>query len=285
MRREGLFRRLVITGTVLWMAVFGFLPNMLVLGTSVCRSTPDAFVVLDWTFSNYGALLDGVHAQIFFSSLRLSAAVTVCCLLLAYPFASAMARATPPVRRIMLLLVVIPFWTNSLVRTYAMTVLLNANGLVNRVLLALGLVDAPLTLLYTSGAVVAGLVYTLLPFMILPLYAALDRLDPRFEEAARDLGAGRWRVLWHVKIPLVLPGIITGCMLVFLPGLGMFYVADVLGGAKAMLVGNFIRDQFLLTRQWPLGAAASTLLTGIMVVFLLVYWWSQHRIHEGEVSS
>lgn len=281
MARDGLFRRLVITATVLWMAVFGFVPNLLVVGASFCQPSPDRFLEPGFTLANYAALLDGVHAEIFLSSLELSALVTALCLALAYPFAAILARAGTRARHALLVLVVIPFWTNSLVRTYAMTVLLNTSGLVNRLLLAMGIIEEPLALLYTSGAVVAGLVYTLLPFMILPLYAALDRFDPRFEEAARDLGAGRIQVLWHIKLPLLLPGIVTGCMLVFLPGLGMFYVADVLGGAKTMLVGNFIRDQFLLTRQWPLGAAASTLLTGIMLALLLIYWWSQRRIHEG----
>jgi len=267
------------------MAAFGLVPNLLVVGASFCQPSPQDFLQLPWTLDNYRAILDGAHAEIFLSSLWLAAAVTLLCLGFAYPFASYLARVPVRVRQILLLLVVIPFWTNSLVRTYALTVLLNTSGLVNRTLLALGLLEEPLRLMYTQGAVILGLVYTLLPFMILPLYAALVRLDQRFEDAARDLGASRWRVLWHVKIPLVLPGIISGCMLVFLPGLGMFYVADVLGGARSMLVGNFIRDQFLLTRHWPLGAAASTVLTCIMLILLSIYWWSLYRVHEVEKDS
>jgi spermidine/putrescine transport system permease protein len=149
---------------------------------------------------------------------------------------------------------------------------------VNNVLMSLGLIDAPLAMMYTPGAVVLGLVYTLLPFMILPLYAALERLDRRYLEAARDLGASPWRAFWRVVVPLTMPGIVSGCMLVFLPGIGMFYVSDVLGGAKAMLLGNFIRDQFLTTRDWPLGAAASVTLTVLMVLMLLLYWKSAARL-------
>jgi spermidine/putrescine transport system permease protein len=137
-------------------------------------------------------------------------------------------------------------------------------------------------MMYTPGAVVLGLVYTLLPFMILPLYAALERLDRRYLEAARDLGANPWRAFWKVVVPLTMPGIVSGCMLVFLPGIGMFYVSDVLGGAKAMLLGNFIRDQFLTTRDWPLGAAASVTLTVLMGVMLLLYWKSAARLGEQE---
>jgi len=168
------------------------------------------------------------------------------------------------------------------VRTYAMTAMLNSSGIVNNVLLTLGIIDAPLAMMYTPGAVVLGLVYTLLPFMILPLYAALERLDRRYLEAARDLGASPWRAFWKVVVPLTMPGIVSGCMLVFLPGIGMFYVSDVLGGAKAMLLGNFIRDQFLTTRDWPLGAAASVTLTVLMGVMLLLYWKSAARLGGKE---
>jgi len=155
---------------------------------------------------------------------------------------------------------------------------------VNNVLLFLGVIDSPLPMMYTPGAVVLGLTYTLLPFMILPLYAALERLDRRYLEAARDLGASPWRAFWRVTVPLTMPGIVSGCMLVFLPGIGMFYVSDVLGGAKAMLLGNFIRDQFLTTRDWPLGAAASVTLTVLMGLMLLVYWKSAARLGKEEAQ-
>jgi spermidine/putrescine transport system permease protein len=215
--------------------------------------------------------------------LRLSGVVTCICLVTAYPFAAILARTRRPLRNTLLLLVVIPFWTNSLVRTYAITAMLNSSGIVNSLLLSVGLIDAPLAMMYTPGAVVLGLTYTLLPFMILPLYAALERLDRRYLEAARDLGASPWRAFWRVVVPLTMPGIVSGCMLVFLPGIGMFYVSDVLGGARAMLLGNFIRDQFLTTRDWPLGAAASVTLTVLMGVMLLLYWRSSSRLGEEGV--
>jgi len=278
MRNDGFFKRAVIIGTVGWMAVFAFVPNILVFLASFCSTSSENFIEPGFSLHNFARLMDRTHLEILLSSLRLSGLVTIICLVTAYPFASILARTRKPLRGTLLLLVVIPFWTNSLVRTYAMTAMLNSSGIVNNVLMSLGVIDAPLAMMYTPGAVVLGLVYTLLPFMILPLYAALERLDRRYLEAARDLGASPWKAFWRVIVPLTMPGIVSGCMLVFLPGIGMFYVSDVLGGAKAMLLGNFIRDQFLTTRDWPLGAAASVTLTVLMVLMLLLYWKSAARL-------
>lgn len=282
MRNDGFFKTAVIVGTIAWMAVFAFIPNILVFLASFGTTSIENFVEPALSLDNYVRLMDRAHFDILTSSLRLSGCVTLICLVVAYPFAAILARAKQPWRNFMLILVVIPFWTNSLVRTYAMTAMLNTSGIINSLLLGLGLIDAPLAMMYTPGAVILGLVYMLLPFMILPLYAALERLDRRYIEAARDLGASPCKTFWRVIVPLTMPGIVSGCMLVFLPGIGMFYVADVLGGAKAMLLGNFIRDQFLTTRNWPLGAAASVTLTVLMGFMLVLYWKSSSRLDAGE---
>ncbi len=282
MKNDGFFKLAVIIGVISWMAIFAFVPNVLVFLASFSSTSSANFIEPGFSFGNYARLMDATHLDILLSSLRLSGLVTLICLVTAYPFAAVLARTPKPLRNTLLLLVVIPFWTNSLVRTYAMTAMLNSSGIVNNVLLTLGIIDAPLAMMYTPGAVVLGLVYTLLPFMILPLYAALERLDRRYLEAARDLGASPWRAFWKVVVPLTMPGIVSGCMLVFLPGIGMFYVSDVLGGAKAMLLGNFIRDQFLTTRDWPLGAAASVTLTVLMGMMLLLYWKSAARLGRKE---
>jgi spermidine/putrescine transport system permease protein len=282
MKNDGFFKNAVIVGVISWMAIFAFVPNILVFLASFSSTSTQNFIEPGFSLGNYVRLMDTTHLDILLSSLRLSGLVTVICLITAYPFAAILARTRKPLRNTLLLLVVIPFWTNSLVRTYAMTAMLNSSGIVNNVLLFLGIIDSPLAMMYTPGAVVLGLVYTLLPFMILPLYAALERLDRRYLEAARDLGASPWRAFWKVVVPLTMPGIVSGCMLVFLPGIGMFYVSDVLGGAKAMLLGNFIRDQFLTTRDWPLGAAASVTLTVLMGLMLLLYWKSAARLGSKE---
>jgi spermidine/putrescine transport system permease protein len=284
MKDSRLFKRLIIAAVLVWMALFAFAPNLLVILASLGRAGDTAFVVPGLSLDAYRRLLEPVYGRILLSSLYLAGGVTLICLVCGYPFAAILARTRPPWRGWLLLLVVIPFWTNSLVRTYAMIAILNANGIVNHLLMATGLVSAPLPMMYTTGAVLAGLVYTLLPFMVLPLYAALERLDPRYVEAARDLGATPARTFVRIVLPLTLPGIVSGCMLVFLPAVGMFYVADVLGGARTMLLGNFIRDQFLTSRDWPFGAAASVALTLVMGLMLLLYWRSNVRLARKELA-
>jgi spermidine/putrescine transport system permease protein len=278
MNHKGFFRQATIAGILGWMALFAFAPNLLVLLASFGHTTADRFVVPGFSLYNYVRLFAPAYERVLWSSVWLAGSVTLICLVSAYPFAFILARTRQPLRSLLLLLVVIPFWTNSLVRTYAMIAILNASGIANHLFMALGLIDQPLQLLYTTGAVLAGLVYTLLPFMILPLYAALERLDTCYIEASRDLGASPAQTFARVILPLTMPGIISGCMLVFLPALGMFYVADVLGGAKSLLLGNFIRDQFLTTRDWPFGSAASVGLTLMMAVMLLLYWKSKRTL-------
>lgn len=284
MKDNRFFRRLVLCAVLVWMALFAFAPNLLVLLASLGHTSATAFVKPGFSLHNFGRLLEPAYGRILLSSLYLAGGVTLISLVCGYPFAAILARTRPPLRNLLLLLVVIPFWTNSLVRTYAMIAILNANGIANRLLLAAGLISAPLPMMYTAGAVLAGLVYTLLPFMVLPLYAALERLDQRYVEAARDLGATPAQTFVRVVVPLTMPGIVSGCMLVFLPAIGMFYVADVLGGARSMLLGNFIRDQFLTSRDWPLGAAASVALTLVMGLMLLLYWRSNVRLARREWS-
>ncbi|MBI5062031.1 MAG: spermidine/putrescine ABC transporter permease PotB [Desulfatitalea sp.] len=282
MKDSRFFRRVVVTAILAWMVLFAFGPNLLVLLASFGHTSGGAFVEPGFSAHNYLRLLEPAYGRIMLSSLWLAGGVTIICLVCGYPFAAILARTRPPWRNLLLLLVVIPFWTNSLVRTYAMIAILNANGIVNRLLLATSLIGAPLPMMYSAGAVLAGLIYALLPFMVLPLYAALERLDPRYVEAARDLGATPAKTFVRVIVPLTMPGIVSGCMLVFLPALGMFYVADVLGGAKGMLLGNFIRDQFLTSRDWPFGSAASVAMTVVMGLMLVLYWKSNTRLSRRE---
>lgn len=264
-----------------WLIAFALLPNLLVVVASVLERGGDEFVALVFTPDNYRRLFDPLYLGVLLDSLWLAAVTTALCLLLGYPFAYLLTRMPARWRSALLLLVIIPFWTSSLVRTYAMVVILQTNGWLNQILLGLGVIAEPLDLLYTESAVIVGMLYALLPFMILPLYAVLEKLDRRLIEAARDLGAGRVTIFRRIILPLTLPGIVAGCMLTFLPGLGMFYVADLLGGAKAMLVGNLIRDQFLSARDWPFGAAASVLLTVFMGLLLWAYYLSSRRASRG----
>lgn len=276
MKTRNLFKNSAIAVTGLWLAVFALVPFLLICAASFMERSPTRFLEPVVSLQGYRMIFTPGFLKMFVSSVFLAGATSVICLVAGYPFAYTIARFNPPRwRNLLLLLVIIPFWTNSLIRTYALIFIIKTNGLLNALLLKTGVISAPLSIMYTDAAVLAGLVYTLMPFMILPLYASIEKLDPRYLEAARDLGAGKIRTFLHVTLPLTLPGIVAGIMLVFLPALGMFYIPDILGGAKSMLVGNFIKNQFLTSRDWPAGAAASVVLTLLMAILLMVYYVSE----------
>ncbi|MDD2605090.1 MAG: ABC transporter permease subunit [Desulfobacterales bacterium] len=269
------FKTAVVAVVAFWILVFVLLPNLLVLAASVLARDEVRFIRPGFTLAHYRALMSTEILGIFVRSIAYAAGTTAICLAVGYPFAFLLARSSA--RKLLLMLVVIPFWTSSLVRTYALIIVLKANGLINTLLLETGLIQQPLPLLYSNTAVFIGLVYTLLPFMILPLYAAMEKFDPALMEAGYDLGASRLQVLRHILLPVTLPGIIAGATMVFLPALGLFYVPDLLGGARSMLLGNLIKNQFLAARNWPLGAAASMTLTLLMGLLLWAYFVSVRR--------
>ncbi|MDR1125988.1 MAG: spermidine/putrescine ABC transporter permease PotB [Deltaproteobacteria bacterium] len=265
------FRNFNIGTVWLWLGLFALLPQLALFLVSFLDRGEIDFFIPSFTLGNFKRLFDPAFVNIFLDSLYLASVSTIVCLLVGYPFAYLLARTSKRLRPWLLLLVVIPFWTNSLIRTYALIIILKTHGLINQLLLWLGIVDGPFSLMYTDIAVFLGLTYTLLPFMILPLYASIEKLDTRLLDAAKDLGAGTLRSFWHITLPLTSPGIVAGCILVFLPALGIFYVPEILGGATNMLLGTFIKNQFLVARDWPLGAASSILLTLILVLMALVY--------------
>lgn len=280
MHGSALFRRFSIGLIAAWLAVFVLLPTLMVIGTSLLSRDDGNFVALPLSAASYLRLLDPLYAGVFYESFVMAATATVLCLLIGYPFAWITARAPMPWRHLLLLLVIVPFWTNSLIRTYAVKLILATNGGLNSALTALGYSGEPLQLLYTQFAVITGMVYVLLPFMILPLYAVIEKLDGRLLEAAADLGAGPAQRFLRVVLPLTLPGIVAGALLVFLPALGLFYVSDVLGGARELLVGNLIRNEFLISRDWPFGAAASVSLVLVMALLLALYLWTAKRANQ-----
>ncbi len=210
------------------------------------------------------------YLQIFWRSIKLAGICTALCLLIGFPMAYYMATRPPEKRNIWILLVTIPFWTNLLIRTYAWMLILRNDGIANRFLTTTGLADAPLPLLYTDFAIGLGLLYSFLPFMILPIYANLERMDWRLVEAAQDLYADRWQTLARIVIPLALPGIVSGCVLVFIPAIGAFLAPDLLGGGKQLMIGNLIQMQFGFSRNWPFGSAASVILMAIVMLGLML---------------
>ncbi len=239
-----------------WIALFFLVPLVILLAYSFMPRGTYGGVVPGFTLDNYRRFFDPLYLGILRRTVWLSLLTTALCLLLGFPTAWAIARSGRW-RNALLFLAILPFWTSALVRTYATMVLLRDTGLVNALLKRLGVIDLPLHMLYTEGAVLAGLVYGALPFMILPIYSSLEKLDPALLEAAEVLGARPWARLARVVLPLTAPGIAAGCMLVFIPTLGSFVVPDLLGGAKVMMVGNLVQNQFGAARDWPFGSAAS----------------------------
>jgi spermidine/putrescine transport system permease protein len=246
--------------------VLFFLPLLIVLASSLLTRGPYGGVFPPGTLENYRRVFDPLYGAILWRSVWVAAVSTVLCLLLAFPLAFYIARSGAR-KTLLLNLVMLPFWSSFLIRTYAWMFLLRDTGLINSLLAALHLVHAPLPLLFNDGAVILGLVYGYMPFMVLPLYATLERLDPALLEAAADLGARPILAIWRIAVPLARPGILAGSVLVFIPCLGAYLTPDLMGGGKTVMLGNLVQNQFTAARDWPFGAALALL---FMLLVLLV---------------
>jgi spermidine/putrescine transport system permease protein len=262
--------------TWIWMAGLFTAPLLIVLAYSFLTRGFYGGVEHPWTLESYQRLIDPLYLTILLRSFVMALVATVLCLVLAFP-AALFISGSPKHKNLYLQLVMLPFWTSFLVRTYAWLFLLRDTGLVNTVLEKLGIIHTPLQLLYNDGAVLLGLVYGYLPFMVLPIYATLERLDPSLPEAAADLGARPWSTLMRVIVPLSRPGIIAGAVLVFIPCLGAYLTPDLLGGGRTVLVGNLVQSQFTTARDWPFGSAVSMLL---MLLVTLLVWGILRRESE-----
>jgi spermidine/putrescine transport system permease protein len=256
-----------------WLFLFSLLPFCLMVIASFLGHNSTHLLTFAPTIRPYQQLMNPLYLHIFQQSFLIAGTATFLCLLLGYPFAYRVARMQNRYKNFLLLLIIIPFWTSSLIRSYALIAILKAKGILNSLLIMLGLIEHPLSLLFTDAAVIIGLVYNLLPFMILPILTNVERLDKRLIDAAQDLGANSFTTFRRVIIPLTMPGIIAGCILVFLPAMTLFYIPDILGGAKSIFLGNLIQNQFITAQNWPLGAAISTMLTVLLGVLLLIYAW------------
>lgn len=274
------FRAAVLVLVWGWLLFLVLAPNILVVGASVMTRDPSTFISLPLNFDAYRQLFNPLYLDVFLHSLYMAVMTTLICLLIGYPFAWALSRVEKRRQMLLIFLLIVPFWTNSLVRTYALKLILATNGLLNSALMSLGVIDEPAQLLYTEGAVIVGLVYLLLPFMILPLYSVFEDLRQDVLLASHDLGAGRFATFKNVIVPLTLPGVLAGVMLVLLPAMGLFFVPDILGGSRNLLVGNVIKNQFLDARNWPFGAAASIVLTLTMALLMFAHRLSKRRLGE-----
>ncbi len=273
--------KLSLLSASLFLGLFFFLPLILVFGVSLASRGMYGGITWIPTWENYQRVFDPLVGVIFFRSLFLAGLTTFICAVVGFPLAYCLARASRPWQLILLTLVMIPFWTNFLVRTYAWVLILRADGILNGLLIRLGLLDEPLSLLFTDLSVFVGLVYGYLPFMVLPLVVAIERISPQLEDAAFDLYASMGGMFRHVLLPLSTPGFLAGGVLVFIPSLGAFITPYLLGGGQNMMLGTFIQQEFLVARDWPFGSALSF---GLMGTVLLLWFLSGRTSVEQDPS-
>ena len=290
-KHDEMWQRVAIAIPYLWLLLFFLLPFAIILKISLADPviaqppfTPsfDAEGGLAVTFDNFVFLLtDKLYALTYLRSVMMAAAATVLCLILGFPMAYGIARSSPSVRSLLLLLIVLPFWISFLLRVYAWMGLLNNYGVINNMLLWTGLIDQPIQIMYTDFAVFLGLVYSYLPFMVLPLYATLERMNLDLVEAAQDLGASRSRAFWDITWPLSRAGVIAGCMLVFIPAMGEYVIPYLLGGPESLLIGRVLFDEFFVNRDWPLASSVAIMLLLLLVVPIVLMQRNQARDNEA----
>ncbi|WDI78773.1 spermidine/putrescine ABC transporter permease PotB [Candidatus Purcelliella pentastirinorum] len=266
-----LLKKIIIIIILIWLITFIFLPNIILIITSFLTRDNIHFINKTITLNNYKKLLNPIYSKILLHSFDLAIISTICCLLIAYPFSWYLTKLKKKIRSFMIFLIIIPFWTNSLIRIYSLKIFISTNGILNKFLLKLHIIKEPYHIIFTSQAIIIGLIYILLPFMILPLYSNLEKMDKSCLEAAKDLGATKIQRFIKIILPLSIPGILTGCILVLLSAMGLFYISDLLGGAKNLLISNIITDQFIKIRDWPFGAATNIMLTIIIGFILIIY--------------
>lgn len=291
--------RLVIAVPYLWLLVFFLAPFLIVFKISLSEpalSMPPympAFDLADGiaglfekvrtlSFGNYFWLLDDpLYMNAYLSSIWIAGVSTLITLAVGYPIAYGMARAPAAIRPTLLMLVILPFWTSFLIRVYAWIGILKPEGLLNQFLMFIGLIDEPLIILNTTTAIYIGIVYSYLPFMVLPLYSTLEKMDESLIEAARDLGCSRTSAFWKVTFPLSLPGVVAGCMLVFIPAVGEFVIPDLLGGSQTLMIGKTLWTEFFNNRDWPVSSAVAVILLLILIVPIMLFQRSQARSREA----
>ncbi|WP_048648689.1 ABC transporter permease subunit [Nitratireductor soli] len=291
--------RLVIVVPYLWLLVFFLAPFLIVFKISLSEpaiAMPPYQPVFDLagglaaffaklgnlSFSNYLWLADDpLYINAYLSSIWIAGVSTVITLAVGYPIAYGMARAPASIRPLLLMLVILPFWTSFLIRVYAWIGILKPEGLLNQFLLFLGVIDTPLVILNTTTAIHIGIVYSYLPFMVLPLYATLEKMDNSLIEAARDLGCPSLSAFWKITFPLSLPGVVAGCMLVFIPAVGEFVIPDLLGGSQTLMIGKTLWSEFFNNRDWPVSSAVAVILLLLLIVPIMLFQRSQARAREA----
>ena len=289
--RERLWKKFIVFIPYLWLLLFFLTPFLIVFKISLAdpliaqppftplfQKSVETGLSIYTTFDNYLYLFqDSLYLVTYINSVKLAFISTCFCLLIGYPIAYGIARSPQPTRNILLLMVVVPFWISFLLRVYAWMGILKTKGLLNGFLLWTGIIDQPLELLYTDTAVHIGMIYSYLPFMILPLYANLEKLDIRLLEAAADLGARPWKVFKDITLPLSIPGVIAGCLLVFIPAIGEYVIPALLGGADTLMIGRLLFDEFFMNRDWPVASAVAIVLLMLLVLPIVYFQKRQNQ--------
>ena len=297
----------LLSPSVFWLLVFFVLPLFIVLVVSFSKRSLLGVVEYDFNLDNYARIfspltelwtavsnwlfvhndwskfveevggINAIYIKIFWKSLWLAIVNTGICLIIAYPFAFFIARQTPRNQTILIFLVMVPFWTNFLIRTYALIFILRDSGLINNILIGLGVINEPLEIMFTQTAVMIGLVYGYLPFAILPLYASIEQLDYNYVQAAQDLGANSVKVFLRIILPLTMPGVVAASIITFIPTLGAYVTPDLMGGGNTFLIGNLLQQQFMTVRDWPFGSALGFILMAFVLAATLLYFRSGSR--------
>lgn len=270
-RKNNLIRNLFIGPVIIYATLLIALPIIYILVISFYKNDSYGGFIRTFTMENYQAIFDSVYIGIFLKSFLIAIITMFICMLISYPFALAVSHKSKKTQSIFMTLVMVPFLTNSLIRMYGWIVLLRKNGVINQLLISLKIIKNPLNLMYNNLGIIIGMVYTLLPFMILPLYSAVSTIDQRLLEASADLGANKWKTFKRVILPITFPALFNGGLMVFTPALGYFFIVDLIGGGKIMILGNLIKNQFLTARNWPFGAAIAILLIIITYILIIIY--------------
>ncbi|MDR3112562.1 MAG: ABC transporter permease [Elusimicrobiota bacterium] len=270
----------MVSPATAWLVLLIAIPLLYIFVISFCSTTESHNIAFSFTLKNYIKLFDRTILSIYWNSLSVSVLTAVFCVLIAYPFAYIMVKTSPLKRTLMMVGLMLPFWTNSLIRLYSWRTLLGRNGYVNDFLIYIGVINEPIEMMFTRSAVVLGMVYTLLPFMVLPIFAVIDKLDKTLIEASKDLGANFIKTFCYVILPLTAPGIFAGVIMVFIPSLGLFFVSDLMGGGNNQIIGNLISRQFKEAFNWPFGATLSIMLIAITIFLVRVYTKKGGKLDE-----
>ncbi|MFB7139704.1 ABC transporter permease [Gottfriedia sp. NPDC056225] len=268
----------IIAPTIIWLLVFFLVPLLLIFGFAFMKNGLYGEIEKTFTLENIIKVFDPLYLKVLWTTFWIALVTTIITLLVGYPYAYTATVVNAKWQRMLLLLITIPFWINFLVRSYALIVILRSKGIINTLLIHLGIIKEPLQLLYNTPSVIMGMVYTLLPFMVLPIFVAIEQLDKRKLDAANDLGATPFQTFLYVTLPLTMNGIFAGSILVFVASFGMFVVSDVMGGSKVALIGNVIQNQFLAARNWPFGSALSIFLVLTSIGLIGLYYLATKNI-------